>query len=131
MIDERPEGSNPSDNPHLSDLIEARLSRRQLLVGPAATAAVTFIGVGPAGASGSAAGGASDDRKGGGSRLRFTEVPASDADTIVVPEGYAWKVLIPWGTPISGGGPAWRKDSSVASASRRTAAEGAKVKIVP
>lgn len=117
MIDERPEGSNPSDNPHLSDLIEARLSRRQLLVGAAATAAVTFIGAGPAGASGTAAGDASGDRKGGGgSRLRFTEVPPSDADTIVVPEGYAWNVLIPWGTALFADSPPFLEDASNSAA---------------
>ncbi|MDH4077139.1 MAG: DUF839 domain-containing protein, partial [Acidimicrobiia bacterium] len=115
VIDERPEGSNPTDNPHLSDLIEVRLSRRQLLVGAAATAAVSFVGAGPAGAAGSVARGASGHRKGGG-RLRFTEVPPSDADAIVVPEGYVWKVLIPWGTALFADSPPFREDGSNSAA---------------
>lgn len=98
--DEAPEGSNRSRTPHLQDMIDARVSRRGFLGGSVAVAATTFIGgtllepllaqgggVGPYGA------------------LRFTEVPASSADTFVVPPGYTWAVLAPWGTPLLPGAP--------------------------
>lgn len=101
MHDEHPDGSNHSGNPHLADLIEIRLGRRALLGGAAATF-VGFVGAGmlekAAGAAGVPA--LPADKKANRSALGFTEVPASDADTIVVPPGYVTQVLIPWGTPL-------------------------------
>jgi secreted PhoX family phosphatase len=51
---------------------------------------------------------------GGSPRLGFTAVPASRADTVVVPEGYVAEVIAPWGEPvgIAGAAPAaWRPDA--------------------
>ncbi len=122
MIDEHPEGSNPTANPRLGDLIDARLSRRQLLMGAAATAVVTFIGAGPAAAddgpaAGGTADGSDDDPK--GSRLRFAEIPTTDADTVVVPAGYRWQVLIPWGTGLFADSAPFREDASNSAADQR------------
>jgi uncharacterized protein len=39
-------------------------------------------------------------------------VPTSSDDTIHLPEGYTYDVLVPWGTPLFPGGPAWKKDGS-------------------
>jgi hypothetical protein len=104
-------GSNPTDNPALGDLIAARVSRRSLLGGSLAAAAVGFLGGDLAGARPAAAG--MPDRVGPpASLLGFAEVPVSSADSFVVPEGYAFQVLIPWGTPLMSNGPAWRKDGS-------------------
>ncbi|MFD0856897.1 PhoX family protein, partial [Actinomadura adrarensis] len=52
--------------------------------------------------------------KGGGKRglLGFKAVPTSQADKVVVPEGYVAEVLIPWGTPLNSRGPKWKKDAS-------------------
>lgn len=62
-----------------------------------------------AGAEAHAAGAGAAKRR---SLLGFTAVPTSSADVLSVPEGYTAQVLIPWGTPIRSGGPAWRKDAS-------------------
>jgi secreted PhoX family phosphatase len=44
--------------------------------------------------------------------LGFIAVAANQADTITVPDGYYWEVLIPWGTPIQPSGPVWKRDAS-------------------
>ena len=110
-IDERPEGSNPSRNPALAELIEKRMDRRSLLQGAAALTATQFL------AGGVLAGRASAAPSGGwgGPLLGFSEVPPSDADTIVVPPGYSWEVLLPWGTPLLPGAPAFLEDASNSS----------------
>ncbi len=103
--------SNPTDNPRLSDMVAATISRRTVLGGGLAAAAVTFIGCAP-GLPGGPGGG------GGGGRplLGFTQVPTSTDDTFVVPEGYTWETLIPWGTPLRSSGPAWRADATNSAA---------------
>ncbi|WP_322760219.1 PhoX family phosphatase [Frankia sp. Cr2] len=107
-------GSNPTDNPALSDLIAARFSRRAALGGGLAAATVGFLGGGVLTAAAAEAGSAGSDRDKGKPHqlLGFAEVPTSTADTVVVPEGYTYDVLIPWGTPLLSSGPAWKKDGS-------------------
>ncbi|MGH8354192.1 MAG: PhoX family protein [Pseudomonas sp.] len=103
--------SNQSSNPHLNDLI-ANLGRRQVLAGGAALGAMAFLGVAlPAAAAEPAAAGpgASLKRR---SRLPFTPVAATRADTITVPQGYKATPFIPWGTPITGRYPAFLDDAS-------------------
>jgi uncharacterized protein len=108
--------SNPTDNPHLGDLIGARLSRRQVLGGGLAAAAAGFLGHGllQAGIAGAAPSPTTRPRATTGrpTRLGFTEVPPSDADTVVVPDGYTCDVLVPWGTPLLAGSAPWAKDAS-------------------
>lgn len=48
----------------------------------------------------------------GPSALGFAAVPTSEADDVVVPEGYVVQVLIPWGDPVSADGPAFKFDGS-------------------
>jgi secreted PhoX family phosphatase len=104
-------GSNPSGNPHIQDLIEARLSRRGFLGGSVAVAAAGFLG-GSLLAPGQA--------QAHGSRacpvLGFEEVPPSDADELIVPPGYTWQVLAPWGTPLLPGAPEFQEDASNSAA---------------
>jgi secreted PhoX family phosphatase len=102
-------GSNPSCNPHLADLITARLGRREAMSGGLAAAAVGFLGCSvetgePVASSANALG----RRR----LLGFEEVPASTEDTITVPPGYTWDVLIPWGTPLFRKSPAFAEDAS-------------------
>lgn len=101
MHDERPEGSNPTDNPRLVDLIDDHLSRRRMLGGVLGITAARFLTGGTVLAGTAAAQvGEACDADTDQDLLGFTEVPASSADTFVVPPGYAWSVLIPWGTAL-------------------------------
>lgn len=99
-------GSNETSNPHIVELIEARLTRRGALAGSLALAATGFF-AGTTLLSNTAE--AHGRRR---NRLRFTEVPASDLDDVVVPEGYTWDVLIPWGTELFRKSPPFAEDAS-------------------
>ena len=76
-------GSNPTDNPHLNDLISAGVNRRQVLGGGLAAAAVGFFGRGllaPSPALAATPGsvvGAVERRQVGPARLGFASVAAS------------------------------------------------------
>jgi secreted PhoX family phosphatase len=106
-------GSNQSGNPHIQEVIDALLSRRRFLGGSVAVAAAGFLG-------GTTPASTDAYAKGGHPNLGFTEVPVSQADTLVVPDGYTWGVLAPWGTPLLPGAPDFLEDGS------NTAAEQAK-----
>jgi len=106
-------GSNPTDNPHLDDLITARINRRSVLGGGLAAAAVGFFGRSvPTSSAAPAATTAPPDRARRTGSLGFTEVPASSDDTVHVPDGYLVDVLIPWGTPLLAGAADWAADAS-------------------
>ncbi|NKE47964.1 PhoX family phosphatase [Roseomonas frigidaquae] len=93
--------SNTSANPRFTDIAEARLGRRGMLVGGLGAAISGFIGAGrPAAAQGSSQGGAQAASQ--GPVIGFKPVPISANDTVVVPEGYSVQVMIPQGTPLSG-----------------------------
>ena len=89
---------NASSNPTLQDVIGARATRRGVLAGGLAAVLAGAFGAGrpaPAGAQPRPL-------------LGFKAIPVSEADAVVVPEGYRVQVLAPWGTPISGAAPAFR-----------------------
>ncbi|WP_044872848.1 PhoX family phosphatase [Pseudomonas sp. LFM046] len=103
--------SNPTNNPHINDLIGG-LSRRQVLVGGATMSALAFLGAalpGDAMAADTQASGLPFKRR---SRLPFDAIPTGRADTISVPPGYKATPFIPWGTPITGRYPAFLDDAS-------------------
>ncbi len=89
---------NRSANPTLYDVIDARASRRGILVGGLATAVGGLFG----------AGAAAPAKAQAKPLLGFKAITVSEADSVVVPEGYRVQVLAPWGTPISGTMPAFR-----------------------
>ncbi|MFN8928641.1 MAG: PhoX family protein [Rhodospirillales bacterium] len=95
---------NLSDNPTFYDVVDARTSRRGFMVGSLAAAATGVFGAGLAASSAAQA----QTAPAGSPLLGFKAVPVSEADTVVVPEGYKVQVLIPQGTPISGSMPAYR-----------------------
>lgn len=118
-------GSNDSGNPHIEDIIKARMSRRSFVSGTVAVAATGFLGgnllaSGPveAAAAANAAQIAKEKSAGKGKGkckselIRFTEIATSAEDTITVPPGYTWEVLAPWGTPLLAGAPAFAEDAS-------------------
>jgi len=109
MHDENKSGSNPSNNPWLTDVIARGVNRRALLGGALGTTAVQFL-------AGSLLTGKAGARPAAGSLLGFSEVPPSDGDDIVVPPGYAWEVFLPWGTPLFPSAPAFQEDASNSAA---------------
>ena len=116
VIIDHGEGDEPLSNRQMnrlfSSVLEARLARRQLLKGSAGAAALGFFGLGLAGCKSSSS---SDDNGGSPSPaplLGFSAVAVSSADEIVVPEGYSYQVIIPWGTPILGSFPSFSVNST-------------------
>ncbi|KDM89639.1 PhoX family protein [Photobacterium galatheae] len=81
----------------LTQMIEARLSRRHFLTGTAVAGAGAFLAVNPVAKAVAATPKSS--------LLNFEAVPASTADTVVVPKGYRATPLISWGDPIFVGAP--------------------------
>jgi secreted PhoX family phosphatase len=101
------EDSNRSSNADIHSVSDpARRSVLQLSLGAAFGALFGPLAAGCAGMAGS------------GPRLGFKGVPATSADTLVVPEGYVASVIAPWGEPIgvAGNMPAWRPDASNSAA---------------
>ncbi|CAN5862009.1 PhoX family phosphatase [soil metagenome] len=105
--------SNRSANKAFGDVVDARLSRRGLLTGGLATAAVTFLPDGSALAARGRGEGTGQGRgKGRGALLGFQAIGPSTADEVIVPPGYSTQVIIPWGDPLEPGGPAFQPDAS-------------------
>ena len=107
--------SNASANPTFTEIAEARLGRRRMLMGGLATAITGFIGAGaqPAGAQGAAAAATT------GPAIGFRPVPVNTTDTVVVPEGYSVQVIIPHGTPLNG--QPWKAPAEMTGAEQGTA----------
>jgi uncharacterized protein len=101
-------GSNNSGNPHLWDMIEARIERRSFLGGTLAVAAGSFFG-GTALASTRVS---ANPGKVPPPRLGFSPIEPSTDDAIRLPEGYTYQVLAPWGTPLLAGEPEFAEDAS-------------------
>ncbi|WP_193073829.1 PhoX family protein [Pseudomonas sp. FME51] len=106
-----------SGNRSFANVLEARLARRSVLKGTAGAAALGFMSLGLAGCLDSDSD--NDDRAPGagdggetGPLLGFTAVPTSESDDIIVPQGYSFQVILPWGTPILGDMPAFAIDNT-------------------
>lgn len=101
-------GSNHSGNPHLWDMIEARIERRSFLGGTLAVAAGSFFG--------STALASTQVSANPGTvpppRLGFSPIEPSTDDAIRLPEGYSYEILAPWGTPLLAGAPEFAEDAS-------------------
>ena len=97
---------NRSENRTFGSILEARLARRGVLKGGLAAAVATVFG----GAALTGCGGSSSSGETVGADtsapdlVGFKAVPISDADTIVVPEGYSAQVIGAWGDPILANG---------------------------
>lgn len=102
----------PERQPTFAQVLQARLTRRQVLQGglAAATAGLTGSLLGCAGATPASGGGASASVP----ALGFQAVPVSSADALQVPGGYRADVLYRWGDPVgaAAGMPAFRPDAS-------------------
>lgn len=97
---------NPSNNETFEEILQRRLSRRQVLRGGLNAAAVSMFG-------GFALAGCNDNDSNTSSNntvtetttppLGFKSIATSTDDTVYVPEGYSGKVLYAWGDPVSNG----------------------------
>jgi secreted PhoX family phosphatase len=96
---------NPLISNKFSDLLELRLSRRQVLTSAAVFAAASTLPL-------SLAGCASSLKRDG--TLGFKPIATAVADTVRVPEGYTATVLYAWGDPIGhpSGSPAFKQDAT-------------------
>jgi hypothetical protein len=104
--------SNPSENTALSELVAAKLNRRQVVAGGSALSALGLFGglLAPFAQAKAVA----PDQPKKLDRLGFKPVPFSAEDRVIVPEGYTADVLYRWGDPvgIKGQMPAFKPDAS-------------------
>ena len=84
-----------TQTPQFTQMVEQGLSRRRFLGASAALGAAAFFTMAPVSRSLAAALAPS-----GSPLLGFKAVPASTADTVIVPEGYQVERLISWGDPL-------------------------------
>jgi secreted PhoX family phosphatase len=87
---------------------EVAMSRRSVLQGGVALAVTGILGSG----SSKAGSGHKHSWSGNDSSLGFTAIPSSAADTVVVPPGYSYQVILPMGTPIAGTYPPYSIDNT-------------------
>ncbi len=102
------EDSNRSANPSIHEVSDP--ARRLWVHGGLAALAGSVLAPWLAGCASAPAGGAP--------LLGFKGIPPTQADGLVVPEGYVAEVLAPWGEPVGipGQMPAWRPDASNSAA---------------
>lgn len=102
--------SNTSTNPALSEIMDARFSRRGLLQGGGALGLAGVL----SGSFATLAEAAQAPFAHKIPTLGFKPVPFGFSDRVVVPEGYSAEVLYAWGdaTGIKGNMPAFRQDAS-------------------
>ncbi|WP_199873407.1 PhoX family phosphatase [Ideonella sp. A 288] len=98
---------NASANPHIEQLIAARLTRRDTLRGGMGLVASTLLG----GLSLSACGGGDDDKP-KAPALGFAAVAKNKLDVVTVPEGYQVSILHSLGDPLMFGDESWKDDGS-------------------
>ncbi|MES2933159.1 MAG: PhoX family phosphatase [Pseudomonadota bacterium] len=104
-------GYNDSSNAHFNSVLDARLSRRSLLRGGAATVASALMGSFAL----SACGGTSDSPTAivpAEKLLGFTAVSKSLLDSVVVPAGYSASAIYALGDPLSATTAAYKNDGS-------------------
>ena len=116
--------TNLSNNPSFASVLDARLSRRQVLKGGFGTTAVAMFG--GFGALGLAGCSSSDDDQPASAppvsppaapTLGFSPVAKNLADTVTIPAGYSVSVLYRLGDPIAAAAGDYRNDGSDSAAS--------------
>ena len=96
---------NPSSNPHISDFLAARLSRRQTLKGGVGLTTSVLLGS----FSLAACGGGNDASA---PKLGFAAVPKNKNDVVTLPAGYQMAILHALGDPLAFGEESWKDDGS-------------------
>ncbi|MFA0239406.1 MULTISPECIES: PhoX family phosphatase [Vibrio] len=105
---------NKSNNKPFEEVLDANLSRRNVLKGGLGISAMTAFGA--FGLAGHSTANATTMQATGAHKstatLAFESVKGSLTDSVVVPKGYTAQVLVPWGTPLNKQGKAWLKDGT-------------------
>ncbi len=121
-IDHDDIGYNDTPNEHFSEILDQRISRRNLLRGSVASAISVMMGS----ATLSACGGGSDgpvvtkpDAPAPEKLLGFTAVAKSLADVVTVPAGYTATVIYALGDPLNASAGAFKNDGSDADFDNR------------
>lgn len=103
-FDEFDEGNQPRENDSdFSKIINHAVNRRSFLKSSAAFGLSAFV----VGGTSSAFAKSPISSK----VLGFSAVPANTHDTVTVPEGYSWEILISWGDPLFSKGVAFNHDT--------------------
>ncbi|MFT5881438.1 MAG: secreted PhoX family phosphatase [Moritella sp.] len=93
-----------------SNMVNARLSRRQFLIGATVAGAGTFLAASPIA---KAVAGSLHSHL-----LNFTAIPNSTSDTITLAKGYSSSTLMAWGDPIFADAPAFNANGQQDSATQ-------------
>jgi secreted PhoX family phosphatase len=101
--------SNPTNNPCIDDLINARFSRRSFFKGLMATSAVVGAGIATNGVA----------KAQSPSTLTFKSIPQKITETHAVADGYDASVLIRWGDKVVADAPAFVPGQVDASAQNK------------
>ncbi|MBJ2145207.1 PhoX family phosphatase [Vibrio sp. IB15] len=105
---------NKSNNKPFEEVLEANLSRRNVLKGGLGISAMTAFGA--FGLGGHSTANAATMQATGAQKstatLAFESVKGSLTNSVVVPKGYTAQVLVPWGTPLNKQGNPWLKDGT-------------------
>ena len=104
------ENSNTSSNPTFDSVLQARLSRRNLLLGGASSAIASVMGATALATLATDAAAASNT--GAITTLGFNPVAKSIADKVLVPEGYSIQVIYALGDPLTASTPAYKNDGT-------------------
>lgn len=107
--------SNPTDNRPFNDVLDARFSRRTLMVGSLAGAAVAFVGMPSVAEAGRAA--HATPASGGGRRrtsIGFTSIPLQDGPMPTIAPEYQFAPLIPWLEKLDGSGDSYALETLTA-----------------
>ncbi|WP_432559647.1 PhoX family protein [Granulicoccus sp. GXG6511] len=116
MHDHDDEISNPSDNPHFADIVNARATRRSFLAGSAGLAALSFFG-------GTAAAHAAPNNPNKGPNnnngqgkgadkglISFTSIPLDSGPMPTIAPEYSMSVILPWLEKIDGSGESFKRE---------------------
>ncbi|WP_296491861.1 PhoX family phosphatase [Rhodoferax sp.] len=109
-IDFNDENSNTSNNPSFDAVLQARLSRRGVLLGGVGGVGSVMLGAAGLAASGAAA--AAQPAATAAGKLAFKAVAKSLADAVIVPTGYTASVLYALGDPLTGSTSAYKNDGT-------------------
>ena len=105
------ENSNTTNNPHIDQIMAARLNRRSLLLGSVGAAATSLCGASAlAAVSPAATGAGAIALRAPVNTLGFAAVAKSLADKVVVPAGYDVQIIYALGDPLKASTPAFRND---------------------